>query len=128
MIITTVSFITFLVNWYNNRPLTTDQAIVNHRHYCFISLNQLYRDLIATGRQFMVLIPLSIEQCVFFCWFGACLPIKSNYFWIVPSKLSLENLHYVPHSKSHVHIPSLRSFIQRIHPGVRLFMHFCPIH
>jgi hypothetical protein len=31
---------------------------------------------------------------------------------------------YVPCSKSHVHIPSPTSFIQRIHPGLRLCMTF----
>jgi hypothetical protein len=117
MIITTVSFITLLMNWYNNRPLTTDQAIVNHRHYCFTSsLNQFCRDLIATGSQFMVLIPLFIEKCVFFSWFGACLSIKSNYIWILPSKLLLGSLPYTNSLCSTLQISCPYSVSQVIYP------------
>jgi hypothetical protein len=40
----------------------------------------------------MVLIHLSIEKCVFSCWFGAtatALSLNLTYIWRVPSKLSL---------------------------------------
>jgi hypothetical protein len=117
MIITTVSFITLLMNWYNNRLLTTDQAIANHRHYCFTSsLYQFCQDLITTCSQFMVLILLSIGKCVFFCWFGACFPIKSNYIWIVPSKLSLGSLSYTNYLRSILHISSPYSAPQVVYP------------
>jgi hypothetical protein len=57
-----------------------------------------------------------------------CTPLNLTYIWIVPSKLSLRSPPYTNSlystSKSHVHIPSLRSCIQRIHPGPSLCVTF----
>jgi hypothetical protein len=40
--------------------------------------------------QFMVLIPLSIDKCVFSCWCGATAPpLNLTYIWTVPLKLQL---------------------------------------
>jgi hypothetical protein len=59
----------------------------------------------------------------------SCTPIKSKLYL----DSSLETVireptlqtPYVPCAKSHVHIPLLRSFIQKIHPGPRLIDPFC---
>jgi hypothetical protein len=85
----------------------------------------------------MILIPLSIEKCIFSCWFGAtlfhltsCAPTKSNLYFDISSATALsEPALYILSTfqvrKSHIHFLSLRSFIQRIHPGPRLFVIFC---
>jgi hypothetical protein len=71
----------------------------------------------------MILIPLSIEKCVFSCRFGStALPSGLlhthqivTYISTVPSKLSLGSPLYT----NSLH--SLGSFIQRIRPGQRLY-------
>jgi hypothetical protein len=57
------------------------------------------------------------------CIWTPALPLNLTYIWTVPSKLSLGSppyTFYVPHSKSHVHIPLLGLFVQRIRTGPRL--------
>jgi hypothetical protein len=57
------------------------------------------------------------------------LPLNLTFIWIVPSKPSLGShpmeTSYVPCSKSHINILSLRSLIQRVCPGPRFFWTFC---
>jgi hypothetical protein len=74
--------------------------------------------------------PFDRKMCILLLMRCHCPPIwphaptlNLTYIWIVPSKLSLAHPSqspYVPHSISDVHIPSLRSFIQIIHPSPRL--------
>jgi hypothetical protein len=53
------------------------------------------------------------------------LPLNLTFIWIFPLKLSLWSPPYTNSLctmfQTHVHIPLLRSFIQRIHPGLRIF-------
>jgi hypothetical protein len=126
--------INFILYWgmniqNNNMKPTISQYYLWHpntnKHN---SLNYWYDSLIykRTGTQFLVPIPLSIDKICNLPLVGChcppiwlpALPLNLTYIWIVPSKLSLGSPPYtnpyVLRSKSHVHIPSLRSFIQRI--------------
>jgi hypothetical protein len=98
-----------------------------------LPVNCWYDSLIyeTTCTRFLVHISLSIDKYVF-CWFGVtALPafqLNLIYVWIFPLKPSLGSLpytnSYLPRSRCHVRTSLRRSFIQRIHPGPRLFMTF----
>jgi hypothetical protein len=79
----------------------------------------------------MILIPLSIEKCIFASWFSAtsvlsdpCTPTKSTLHFQISSTTALSELLTFQVPKSHNNFLSLGSFIQGIRPGPRLFWSF----
>jgi hypothetical protein len=79
----------------------------------------------------MILFSLSVEKCVFPCWFGAtsCTPLKSNLYFdssfsAVSSEPAPIQTSNIPCLKSHVLIPSLMLFVQGIRPSPRLIFMF----
>jgi hypothetical protein len=57
----------------------------------------------------MILIPLSTEKCIFYCWFSATCPIHTSN---------------IPSTKSHIHFLLLMSFIQGIHSDLQFLVIF----
>jgi hypothetical protein len=64
----------------------------------------------------MILIPLSIEKCIFACM-TSCTPTKSERTCPIHTS-------NIPSTKSHIHFLSPRSFIQGILPGPRCLVIF----